>query len=155
MGGSMLYLCSYQMSAGTLWRWAKVVWVMPGCGILTTDQSGGIPWEKQLFIFPLLIPRSFSKWSQYVSALCFVLFLGSSHYDVLLPFLPVLLTVGQHVAIGTAIDEFHVCFLILLRIFPFCGTSLATFLPKLFLFFILLYGTYQKFVTRSRFWNGG
>lgn len=36
--------------------------------------------------FPVLIPRSFSKLSQYVFALCFVLFLGRNHYWCAIPF---------------------------------------------------------------------
>lgn len=54
-------------------------------GILTTDSFGGLPVRKQLF-FPVLVPRSFSKLSQYVSALCFILFLGRNHHCRVIPY---------------------------------------------------------------------
>lgn len=86
--------------------------------------------------------------------LCIVFYIISGQQSLLMcyfPFVPVLLTVGQHVAISTAVAKFHVCFLISLHIFPFCGTSLATFLFKLFLFFIILLWHLPKDVARSRF----
>lgn len=58
--------------------------------------------------------------------------------DVLFPFIPGLLTVGQHVAIGTAVDKFHVFPHLLLYIFPFRGTSLETFFSKLSLYFLFV-----------------
>lgn len=57
-----------------------------GAGILTADSFGGIPMRETTIFFPVLVPRSFSKLSQYVSALCFILFLGRNHYWCVIPF---------------------------------------------------------------------
>lgn len=40
---------------------------------------GGIPVREITIFFPVLVPSSFSTWSQHVSALCFILFLGRNH----------------------------------------------------------------------------
>lgn len=57
-----------------------------GGGIFTADSSGGIPMRETTIFFPVLVPRSFSKLSQYVSTLCFILFLGRNHYWCVIPF---------------------------------------------------------------------
>lgn len=62
---------------------ARVVVYLPQTSL------GAFQWGKQLFFFfffLFLVPRSFSKLSQYVSALCFLLFLGRSHYWCVIPF---------------------------------------------------------------------
>ena len=61
---------------------ARVVVYLPQTSL------GAFQWGKQLFFFFFLfwVPRSFSKLSQYVSALCFLLFLGRNHYWCVIPF---------------------------------------------------------------------
>lgn len=65
--------------------------------------------------------------------------------DVLFPSVPVCLTVGQRVAIGTAVDQFHMCFLILfLWVFPFVEFLLAHFFLSWFCSLFFYYDTYRK-----------
>lgn len=64
-------------------------------------------WQQSylLFCFSFMILQQIN---QYVSALCFILFLGRNHYWCLIPLVPALPTVGQYVArvISTVLNAF-------------------------------------------------
>ena len=69
---------------------------------------------------------------------------------VLFPSVPVLLTFGQRVAIGKAVDNFHMCFLVfLLSVFPLWSFSWR--ISKLFLFFIFFL-LWHLLIDVARFW---
>ena len=124
---------------------ARVVVYLPQTSL------GAFQWGETTIFFPVLVPTSFNKLSQYVSALCFILFLGRNHYWRVIPFstsAPNSWPTCSHRYSSWSVS--HVFPHFISSCFPFCGISLGTFLSKLILFFILLLWHLPKDVARSR-----
>lgn len=129
-----------------------------GGGILTADSFGDIPMRETTIFFPVLVPRSFSKLSQYVSTLCFILFLGRSYHWCVIPFCTNAPNSWPTCSHRYSTLTSFMCFLILLLyIFLFCATSLGTFLSKLSSFFLFFFYSWHlpKYFAMSGSQSGG